>query len=114
MNPYYWELEFDCVKINELEQKRLPSERRIDPQDPPAELGPARFVRLIPQDESFPPVTIVVPLNAKPVCHRLIIQASDGLSGYVCQRIGWKVENIRSIISINLKTKEVVGLLSKD
>ena len=113
MPEYFWEIEFEGCKVHEVDQKNLPREQRIDPQNPPIELGAARFIRLIPQSDQWPLVTVVIPNNAKPVCHRYVVEATDGVSGFACRRIGWRIENVRNIISVNLKTREIVGLITQ-
>lgn len=113
MPEYYWEIEFERCKVHERDQKNLPREQRIDPQNPPFELGAARFIRLIPQSDQWQPVTVVIPPNAKPIRHRYVVEASDGTSGFACQRIGWRIDNVHNFISVNLKTREIVALITQ-
>jgi hypothetical protein len=109
---YNWRIDWDKGSVDGLTQRKLCREDRIDPQNPPAEYGQAREIRLIPIDLTYPEITMQIPEGATPICHRLVTRDNLG-SGrllFLLYRIGYRMGKIRIMKSVDLFTREVTDV----
>jgi len=107
LSIYNWEILFDKVSISHAAEKSIPREQRVDPQNPPAEWGPARTVKLHPVDPAYPAIEVKIPEPALPVCHRKIAADEQGKFIGMAFVIGWRVGQLRYIVSVDAETRHV-------
>lgn len=92
---YLWELEFEDGST--LRQ----GERGLNPNRPPADLGRVTRVRLVPQISGRDPVEVYVPLEARPVCHKLVQRENGVRLVRLIFRIGWRVPGARYLVNVD-------------
>lgn len=109
---YSWRIDWDEGSVDDLTQRKLSREDRIDPQNPPAEYGQVRRISLIPLDPSYPEITMDIPEGATPICHRLVTKDNMG-SGplvFLLYRIGYRIGNHRTMKAVDLFTREIIDV----
>lgn len=109
---YYWRIDWDEGSVDDLTQRKLCREDRIDPQCPPTEYGQARRICLIPLDPSYPEIMMNVPEGATPICHRLVTRDNLGSGSlvFLLYRIGYRIGKTRTMKAINLFTQKITDV----
>ena len=106
---YSWRIDWDKGSVDDLTQRKLSREDRIDPQCPPAEYGQARRISLIPLDPSYPEISMNVPEGATPICHRLVTRDNLGSGSlvFLLYRIGYRIGGHRTMKAVDLFTRKI-------
>ncbi|MCK9568821.1 hypothetical protein M0R72_07770 [Candidatus Pacearchaeota archaeon] len=109
---YYWRIDWDKGSVDDLTQRKLSREDRIDPQCPPTEYGQARRITLVPLDPSYPEIVMNIPEGAIPICHRHVTRDNLGSGSlrFLLYRIGYQVGNTRTMKAVDLFTRKIFAV----
>jgi len=104
---YHWEVEFENIKINELDQSCLNKEDRVNFDDLSKLLGKPLYIILISHKEGFQNLTVKLD-GASPVYFRRTCRDLGTMElNHWIFFIGKNTNGYRRLLGINSKTKEI-------